>query len=149
MTGTAVGTKIFLQFGWRAAAAFSLGLFVWQIGILLLRGPHCERYTWFGYQGGLESRKKVVEDTGGILSYFWPLHPIRLFIDLLLAALRLVQPLAPQVIPLAVFSVSLPVILFLSVGSGYWVWKSVAVGWEAEIFLQYGYGLSEVFLRVR
>ena len=57
-----MGTKIFLQFGWRAAAAFSLGLFVWQIGILLLRGPHCERYTWFGYQGGLESRKKVVEE---------------------------------------------------------------------------------------
>lgn len=83
-------------------------------------------------------RKKVVEDTGGILSYFWPLHPIRLFIDLTLAALRLVQPLAPQLVPLAVFSVSLPLILFLSVGSGYWVWKSVAVGWETEIFLQYG-----------
>ncbi|OJT15810.1 hypothetical protein TRAPUB_3916 [Trametes pubescens] len=85
-------------------------------------------------------RKKVVEDTGGILSYFWPLHPIRLFIDLTLAALRLVQPLAPQLVPLAVFSVSLPLILFLSVGSGYWVWKSVAVGWETEIFLQYGDG---------
>ncbi|KAH9858214.1 hypothetical protein C2E23DRAFT_718742 [Lenzites betulinus] len=83
-------------------------------------------------------RKKVVEDTGGILSYFWPLHPIRLFIDLVLAALRLIQPLAPQLVPLAVFSVSLPLIIFLSVGSGYWVWKSVAVGWETEIFLQYG-----------
>ncbi|KAI0652281.1 hypothetical protein C8Q79DRAFT_997408 [Trametes meyenii] len=85
-------------------------------------------------------RKKVVEDTGGILSYFWPLHPIRLFIDLSLAALRLVQPLAPQLIPLLVFSVSLPVIFFLSGSSGYWVWKSVAVGWETEIFLQYGDG---------
>ncbi|KAI0778594.1 hypothetical protein BD413DRAFT_510336 [Trametes elegans] len=85
-------------------------------------------------------RKKVVEDTGGILSYFWPLHPIRLFIDLLLAALRLVQPLAPQLVPLAVFSISLPVIVFLSAGSGYWVWKSVAVGWETEISLQYGDG---------
>ncbi|KAI0639815.1 hypothetical protein C8Q77DRAFT_1083014 [Trametes polyzona] len=85
-------------------------------------------------------RKKVVEDTGGILSYFWPLHPIRLFIDLILAALRLIQPLAPQLVPLAVFSVSLPLIVFLSVASGYWVWKSVAVGWETEIFLQYGDG---------
>ncbi|KAI9060212.1 hypothetical protein FKP32DRAFT_1578556 [Trametes sanguinea] len=83
-------------------------------------------------------RQKVVEDTGGILSYFWPLHPIRLGIDLLLAALRLIQPLAPQLVPLVVFSISLPVILFLSVGSGYWVWKSVAVGWETEVFLQYG-----------
>ncbi|OSD03560.1 hypothetical protein PYCCODRAFT_1434461 [Trametes coccinea BRFM310] len=85
-------------------------------------------------------RQKVVEDTGGILSYFWPLHPIRLGIDLLLAALRLIQPLAPQLVPLLVFSISLPVILFLSVGSGYWVWKSVAVGWETEVFLQYGDG---------
>lgn len=90
-------------------------------------------------------RKKVVEDTGGILSYFWPLHPIRLFIDLVLAALRLIQPLAPQLVPLAVFSVSLPLIIFLSLGSGYWVWKSVAVGWETEIFLQYGY-VSPVYL---
>ncbi|KAI0361174.1 hypothetical protein OH77DRAFT_1391809 [Trametes cingulata] len=85
-------------------------------------------------------RKKVVEDTGGILSYFWPLHPIRLFVDLILAALRLVQPFAPQLVPLAVFSACIPLILFLSVGSGYLVWKSVAVGWETEIFLQYGDG---------
>lgn len=59
--GTAAGTRIFLQFGWRPAAAFSLGLYVFQIGVLLCRGPHCERYTWLGYEGGLESRKSVVE----------------------------------------------------------------------------------------
>lgn len=35
---------------------------MWQIGILFLRGPHCERFTWFGYEGGWESRKKVVEE---------------------------------------------------------------------------------------
>ncbi|KAH8100743.1 major facilitator superfamily domain-containing protein, partial [Phellopilus nigrolimitatus] len=62
VTGTAVGTKIFLAFGWRAAAAFSMGLYAFQIGILLLRGPHCGRYTWFGYEGGREARKKVVEE---------------------------------------------------------------------------------------
>lgn len=33
-----------------------------QIGMLLLRGPHCQRYTWFGYQGGIESRKRVVDE---------------------------------------------------------------------------------------
>jgi len=27
--------------------------------ILLVRGPHAERYTWFGYEGGMEWRKKV------------------------------------------------------------------------------------------
>ncbi|KLO11784.1 MFS general substrate transporter [Schizopora paradoxa] len=62
VVGTAVGTKLFIQFGWRAAAGFSLGLFIWQIGILLLRGPHCSRYTWFGYEGGVEARKVVVEE---------------------------------------------------------------------------------------
>ncbi|KAI5121348.1 hypothetical protein M0805_000656 [Coniferiporia weirii] len=62
VTGTAVGTKIFLRFGWRAAAAFSMGLYAFQIGILFLRGPHCKRYTWFGYEGGVEMRKDVVQE---------------------------------------------------------------------------------------
>ncbi|KAG6908880.1 hypothetical protein DXG01_002954 [Tephrocybe rancida] len=57
--GTAVGTKVFLKYGWRASAALGLGWYVWQIGILLLRGPHCARYTWFGYQGGLEHWKEA------------------------------------------------------------------------------------------
>lgn len=59
--GTAAGTHLFLQFGWRPAAAFSLGLYAFQICVLLCRGPHCGRYTWLGYEGGLESRKSVVE----------------------------------------------------------------------------------------
>ncbi len=29
--------------------------------ILLLRGPHCDNKTWFGYQGGIEPRKSVVD----------------------------------------------------------------------------------------
>jgi hypothetical protein len=24
---------------------------------MLIRGPHCSRYTWFGYEGGLRLRK--------------------------------------------------------------------------------------------
>lgn len=58
--GTAVGTKVFVAHGWRASAAVSMGWFGWQLIVLLARGPHCERHTWFGYQGGLEARKKVV-----------------------------------------------------------------------------------------
>lgn len=58
--GTAVGTKVFIEHGWRASAALSLGWTGWQMIILLLRGPHCQRYTWFGYQGGTEWRKDVV-----------------------------------------------------------------------------------------
>ena len=38
-----------------------LGLTTWQIVVLLSRGPHCDRYTWFGYEGGMEWRKSAVE----------------------------------------------------------------------------------------
>jgi hypothetical protein len=58
--GTAVGTKVFVQHGWRAAAVFAMALFGLQIAILLVRGPHVGRYTWFGYEGGLEARKSVI-----------------------------------------------------------------------------------------
>jgi hypothetical protein len=58
--GTAVGTQVFVQHGWRAAAAVSMAWFGLQVAVLLVRGPHVERYTWFGYEGGLEARKSVV-----------------------------------------------------------------------------------------
>ena len=38
-----------------------LGLTTWQLVVLLARGPHCNRYTWFGYEGGMECRKSAVE----------------------------------------------------------------------------------------
>lgn len=59
--GTSVGTEVFVRYGWRAAAALSMGWYGFQLFILLLRGPHCERYTWFGYEGGIEPRKDVVD----------------------------------------------------------------------------------------
>ncbi|KAJ6609145.1 major facilitator superfamily domain-containing protein [Mycena sp. CBHHK59/15] len=49
--GTSVGSHIYLQHGWRACAALSVGLSGWQLFVLLARGPHCPRYTWFGYKG--------------------------------------------------------------------------------------------------
>ncbi|EPQ54895.1 MFS general substrate transporter [Gloeophyllum trabeum ATCC 11539] len=58
--GTSVGTKIFVEHGWRAASGLAMGFLGWQLLILLLRGPHCGRFTWFGYEGGLEPRKGVV-----------------------------------------------------------------------------------------
>ena len=39
-----------------------MGLFGFQLFTLLLRGPHCKQYTWFGYEGGLEPRKSVVDE---------------------------------------------------------------------------------------
>jgi hypothetical protein len=61
--GTAVGTRLFVQYGWRPAAAVSLGWTMLQLGFLFLRGPHCDRYTWFGYEHGCELRKsKALEN---------------------------------------------------------------------------------------
>jgi len=53
---------VFLQSGWRAGAGLNMAFYAFQLCVLLLRGPHCERFTWFGYQGGIEPRKKVVEE---------------------------------------------------------------------------------------
>jgi len=60
--GTAAGTAIFVSHGWRDAAALSMGWYGWQALVLLVRGPHCARYTWFGYEGGIEARKSVIEE---------------------------------------------------------------------------------------
>ena len=56
--GTSVGTKVFLDYGWRANAGLNVAWAGFQLLLLLLRGPHCDRYTWIGYQGGLAWRKK-------------------------------------------------------------------------------------------
>ena len=58
MMGTAVGTKVFLKYGWRPAAALSVAWSGFTLAVLLVRGPHCERFTWFGYEGGLELRNR-------------------------------------------------------------------------------------------
>ena len=60
--GTSAGTHIFLQHGWRAGAGLSLGLVGCMILILLVRGPHTTQYRWFGYEGGMEWRKELVQD---------------------------------------------------------------------------------------
>jgi len=60
--GTSVGTQVFVKFGWRAAAGLNMALYGFQLFVLLLRGPHCKQYTWFGYEGGVEPRKSVVNE---------------------------------------------------------------------------------------
>ncbi|VDC02290.1 unnamed protein product [Peniophora sp. CBMAI 1063] len=60
VTGSAVSAEIYTRYGWRAIGAFMFALCAFQIPLLLVRGPHTQRYTWFGYQGGLEFRKSVV-----------------------------------------------------------------------------------------
>lgn len=32
-----------------------------QIAVLFIRGPHVQRYTWVGWEGGWQARKSVVD----------------------------------------------------------------------------------------
>ncbi|KAG8214839.1 major facilitator superfamily domain-containing protein [Butyriboletus roseoflavus] len=50
--GSSAGSHVFLRYGWRAAAGLSVGLYVWQLFVLFVRGPNCGRHVWFGYDGG-------------------------------------------------------------------------------------------------
>ncbi|KAL0064261.1 hypothetical protein AAF712_008846 [Marasmius tenuissimus] len=59
--GSSVGTKLFLEHGWRAGAGIQVAWAGWSLFVLLLRGPHCRRYTWLGYEGGGEFRKSVID----------------------------------------------------------------------------------------
>lgn len=52
--------------------------------------------------------------------------------------IRLLRPFAPQLVPLFVLFALIPLVVFLSFLSGWYVWKNTAVGWEAELYLQYG-----------
>jgi hypothetical protein len=47
-----------------AGALLSLGWMGTQILLLAVRGPHCGRYTWFGYEGGANIRSKDVMKLG-------------------------------------------------------------------------------------
>jgi hypothetical protein len=38
-----------------------LALYAFQLGMLVLRGPHCPRNHWFGWMGGFKARKSALE----------------------------------------------------------------------------------------
>ena len=56
--GTAAGTQVYVQHGWRAAALLSLGWMGMQLGLLLARGPHTPRKAWIGWEGGWSLRRR-------------------------------------------------------------------------------------------
>ncbi|KAI0352564.1 MFS general substrate transporter [Trametes cingulata] len=58
--GTAVGSKVFTDHGWRPDASLNLAWTGWTLFVLFLRGPHCPRYKWIGWEGGFELRKSRV-----------------------------------------------------------------------------------------
>ena len=61
--GTSVGTEVFLKDGRRPAAALSVAWSGFTLVVLLIRGPHCKRYTWFGYEGGTNLRRYKTSDS--------------------------------------------------------------------------------------
>ncbi|KZV71725.1 MFS general substrate transporter [Peniophora sp. CONT] len=60
VVGSSVCTTVYIKYGWRALGALMFALSAFQIPILLIRGPHTPRHTWFGHEGGYEFRRKAV-----------------------------------------------------------------------------------------
>ncbi|KAG1883910.1 major facilitator superfamily domain-containing protein [Suillus subluteus] len=54
ITGTSVGTDVFVGYGWRVDSVLFMAMYVFQFVVLIVRGPHCPGNRWFGYEGGLE-----------------------------------------------------------------------------------------------
>ena len=69
------------------------------------------------------------------------LYPIELFLSLVASVLR---PIAPQLIPLAVFFLLVPLLVVPAILSGVYVWYSRAISWQSPLFFQYGYALPQI-----
>ena len=82
------------------------------------------------YQG--DQKPEDISDTPPIP------FPISLIANIIGSTAKLIKPLAPHLVPLVVFILAIPVILTLSLSAGFFVWKSIAVGWETPLYLQYG-----------
>jgi hypothetical protein len=63
------------------------------------------------------------------------LYPIELSISLVTLLLR---PVAPQLIPLAVFFLLVPLLVIPAILSGFYVWYSRAISWHSPLYFQYG-----------
>jgi hypothetical protein len=52
--------------------------------------------------------------------------------------LAVTRPVAAHVVPLLVCLSLVPLLLLLSVLSGWYIWKSIPVAWQVPVYLQYG-----------
>lgn len=64
--------------------------------------------------------------------------PLRLLVSLSSTTVATLRPYAPQIIPVLICVLFIPLIILLSVFSGFVVWRSVGVDWETPIHLQFG-----------
>jgi len=62
--GTAVGTKLFADGGYKLSSGVRVAFGGLELLLLLVRGPHVARTTWVGWDGGVDLRKReeVPED---------------------------------------------------------------------------------------
>ncbi|KAI9460996.1 putative adipose-regulatory protein-domain-containing protein [Lactarius psammicola] len=72
------------------------------------------------------------------IAYALFIYPIELFLSTVASVLR---PIAPQLIPFAVFFLLVPLLVVPAAISGLYVWYSRAISWETPLFFQYGDGL--------
>jgi hypothetical protein len=59
--GTAVGTELLVNRSYTFSSAIRVSFCVFQFIVLLARGPHVPRNTWFGWAGGMKFRKQSIE----------------------------------------------------------------------------------------
>ncbi|CAK5278579.1 unnamed protein product [Mycena citricolor] len=57
VTGTAVGTKLYVSGGYKLSSGIRVVFAGVELLALLARGPHVPRYTWVGWAGGMKLRK--------------------------------------------------------------------------------------------
>ena len=65
VVGSYVCTAVYIKYGWRALGALMFALGAFQIPILFMRGPHTQRRTWFGYEGGFRFSKHTAPTLEG------------------------------------------------------------------------------------
>lgn len=63
ITGTSAGNRIYAEGGWVASGSFSVGLFVFGLFLVAVRGPWEE--GWLGWHGGWSIRKKDLNSADG------------------------------------------------------------------------------------
>ncbi|KAJ7596883.1 hypothetical protein C8J56DRAFT_1158896 [Mycena floridula] len=79
------------------------------------------------------------EERTGIISSL-AYAPFRILIASVSYILALLQPFAPQIIPILICTLFIPIIALLSSAAGWIVWQNVAVAWRSPLYLQYGDG---------
>ncbi|TFK30793.1 hypothetical protein FA15DRAFT_608275 [Coprinopsis marcescibilis] len=74
---------------------------------------------------GIQVTAESPESNGFLLSSFQALF-------------TLLRPYTPQIVPLVVCLLFIPLILVISAFAGYVVWNNLTTGWETPVYMQYG-----------